>query len=167
MHALSTGGDDNELVRRLHEKYAHTPIKRLKEMAINGELDDIPIPTRRALSKVVDIECVPCAAGTKRVKKLRKNRPIKKGKYKLFELMVCDHAGPYPIQWGGYRFISVWVCACTGFTFTFKMHNLTAHTTTENAEIVLNHVNTQTNYRWQKLRSDRGPDWTSKCSGNG
>ena len=26
VHALATGGDDDELVRRLHEKYSHTPI---------------------------------------------------------------------------------------------------------------------------------------------
>ena len=45
--------------------------------------------------------------------------------YEPFELMVCDHAGPYPLQWGGYRYMSVWVCAQTDFTFTFKMSNLT------------------------------------------
>ena len=58
--------------------------------------------------------------------------------------------------------MSVWVCACTGFTFTFKMHNLSAAAATENANVVLNYVHHQTKHRWRKLRSDRGPDWTSK-----
>ena len=163
-HALAAGCQD-ELVVRLHEQYAHATLRRLKEMAIDGELDDVPKPTRRALGKAVEISCTACAAGKQRIKKMTKNRPRLINKYEPFELMVCDHAGPYPRQRGGYRYMSVWVCARTGFTFTFKMSNLTASANIENAEIVMAYVKTQTPHRWRKLRSDRGPDWTARMLG--
>ena len=165
IHALTTNTGINELVVRLHEQHAHAPIRQLKEMAISGELDHVPKATREALCKVSEIHCVACAAGTKRIKKMRRRKGRDRGKYEPFELMVCDHAGPYPSQWGGFRFISVWVCACTGFTFTFRTHNLTAASVVDSAEVVLNHVNTQTTHRWRRLRSDRGSDWTSNMLG--
>ena len=66
------------------------------------------------------------------------------------------------------RRVQVLVClgvCSTGFTFTFKMHNITAAATTENADIVWSYVKNQTKHRWRKVRSDRGPDWTSTMLG--
>ena len=94
---MAVGGEPDEPVRRLHEKYAHATIKQLKEMAINGELDGEPLPTRRALGRATGMECADCAAGKTRIKKQKKKKARQKDKYEPFELMICDHAGSNPV----------------------------------------------------------------------
>jgi len=86
-----------------------------------------------------------------------------KTEYEPFELMVCDHAGPYPTQLGGlgtYRYGCVRVLVYV----TFKMHNLTASATVENAEILRNYATNQTTHTCRRC-ARTGPDWTSHMLG--
>ena len=72
---MAAGGED-ALVVQLHELYAHTTLRRLKEMAIEGELDKVPTATRRALGRAVEIKCTACVAGKQRDRHQRRDERL-------------------------------------------------------------------------------------------
>ena len=103
------------------------------------------------------ISCEVCSAGTQKMKKLSR-RQGRWTVHKVFDTIVTDHAGPYPSQIGGFRYLSVFVDSSPSrFCFIFKAVDLRARSTVEHADHVYEFVQKQTKHEMRSFHVEVAP----------
>jgi len=97
-------------IYKLHEKYGHATLQKLKRMAIVGELDGEDKAARVEVNLARgNIDCRDCAAGIQAKKRGEKKRGEGPQQYEPWELVSMDKAGPYPTMYGGYKYFVLFV----------------------------------------------------------
>ena len=150
-------------IYRLHEKYGHASLQKLKRMAIVGELDDEDKEDRIEVNLAKGtIDCQSCAAGVQAKKRGEKKRGQGKREYDLWELVSTDHVGPYPPMYGGYRYLSLFVEHKAELSILAQVYTCTSSETKEGMEDVYTLVKAQVGIDIKRMRSDKGSDYTSR-----
>ena len=149
-------------IYKLHEKYGHASLDKLKRMAIVGELDGEDKGTRVEVNLAKGrIDCHHCDAGKNAKKRGEKQSGRGKRVYLPWELVSMDHSGPYPIMFGGYRYFSLFVDHGSDLIVVDQAYTCTSNETTQGMQTLHELVRTQTNKNIKGMRSDKGSDYTS------
>ena len=150
-------------IYKLHEKYGHATLDKLKRMAIVGELDsedkEARIEVNLAKGK---IDCRDCAAGALAKKRGEKKKGKGPEEYEPWELVSMDKAGPYPTMYGGYKYFVLFVDHGTNNVIVAQAYTCTSSETEEGIQQLHTLVKTQVNTNIKRMRSDRGSDYTSQ-----
>ena len=72
-----------------------------------------------------------------------------------------DHAGPYPVMYGGYRYFTLFVDHGSGLVVIELAYTCTSSETKAGIQHLHTLVKTQTDTNIKRMRSDKGSDYTS------
>ena len=148
-------------IMALHFKHNHASLKKLRELSISGDLDDVDKSIRRKLITVQELVCDACARNKQRKRTLPKHSTTVITE--TLEVVSADHCGPFPRMHGGYTHFTVFTDHFTNMTFLFLTSSLTANTLIDHMKQLLALTDTQINKKiFKHLRSDKGSDFHSK-----
>ena len=106
------------------------------------------------------------AAGTLAKKRGEKHKGKGKGpqQYKTFELVSADDAGPYPRQFGGFRYLSVMIDHGSDLLVITRKHTCDARTVVTDFDDLNMLVINQLNKNIKHIRIDQGPANTAQAT---
>jgi hypothetical protein len=131
LHGVEGSITDGDVIM-LHEKYDHMSLRKLKSLAMVGELDHVEKSVRVKLANTTVIECFSCKRGGKVSGKF----PAKSASVITapMELISSDHCGPFPLMYGGNKYYSLFIHHKTKFVFFFEQEDVQSATLVRHME---------------------------------